>query len=128
MNSTTVPPMPHISNEIPIVSAAGGRAEAYRDPNSPEAIMKKTKELHSQALMDRMYDVNVSPYKESFLNYGPYDYRQSKSNQIEAQTWILTVVFFLFFTCLSYWRKDPLIVQYFLVLLFCTGIVLLVDQ
>ena len=64
--SSTLPPTPSFDPNIPIVSSAGGSEAAYKDPNSPESIMKKTATLNAQAIVDSKYDVNVSAHKEGF--------------------------------------------------------------
>jgi hypothetical protein len=121
MNTSTIPSLPHISNDIPIVSSAGGQEYAYNDPNSPESIMKKTKEIHSQTMMDRMFDVNVSPYKqqEGFSTMVP------KRNN---NTIILFFFLFLLFIQLLYFKNNSKAFQYTLVLVFFTSIVLLLEQ
>ena len=62
---STLPPKPSYNPNIPIISSAGGTSVAYKDPNSPESIMKKTTEVNAQAAVDSSYDVNV-PAHESF--------------------------------------------------------------
>jgi hypothetical protein len=62
---STLPPKPSYNPNIPIISSAGGTSVAYKDPNSPESIMKKTTEVNAQAAVDTSYDVNV-PAHESF--------------------------------------------------------------
>lgn len=67
---STLPPTPSYNPNIPIVTSAGGTSAAYKDPNSPESILKKTTELAAQANVDTQYDVNRSAYKQGFKN-GP---------------------------------------------------------
>jgi hypothetical protein len=62
---STLPPKPSYNPNIPVISSAGGTSVAYKDPNSPESIMKKTTEVNAQAAVDSSYDVNV-PAHESF--------------------------------------------------------------
>lgn len=67
---STLPPKPSYNPNIPIISSAGGTSVAYKDPNSPESIMKKTTEVNAQAAVDSSYDVNVpahEPFKMRFL-------------------------------------------------------------
>ena len=59
---STLPPTPSYNPNIPIVSSAGGGPAAYKDPSSPESIMKKTSTLDAQSTVDSRYDV-----KEGFL-------------------------------------------------------------
>jgi hypothetical protein len=54
---------------VPIVTPGGGTEAAYKDPNSPESIMKKVAQTDAQAKVDRVYDV------QSFVNYKKYDVR-----------------------------------------------------
>jgi hypothetical protein len=73
MDGTTLRPTPSYNPNIPIVTAAGGTNIAYKDPNSPESILKKTTELNAQAIVDTKYDANVDPYvKEGFTRRCPY--------------------------------------------------------
>ena len=63
---STLPPEPTYNPNIPIISSAGGTAAAYKDPNSPESIMKKTTLVHAQGQVDTKYDVNLAAVKEGF--------------------------------------------------------------
>jgi hypothetical protein len=60
---STLPPTPSYNANIPVLTSAGGTAAAYKDPNSPESLMKKTKALEVQATVDSTFDVAVSPYE-----------------------------------------------------------------
>jgi uncharacterized membrane protein len=71
--SSTLPPTPSYNPNIPIITSAGGTSIAYKDPNSPESILKKTTELAAQSNVDTQYDVNRSPYKQGFTNYPAND-------------------------------------------------------
>jgi hypothetical protein len=62
--ASTLPPTPSYNANIPIISSAGGTTAAYKDPNSPESIMKATTLLQSQAAVDSTYDVDVSKIKK----------------------------------------------------------------
>lgn len=67
MDDSTLRPTPSYNPNIPVVTSAGGTNIAYKDPNSPESILKKTTELNAQVAVDTKYDVAVSPYyKEGF--------------------------------------------------------------
>ena len=61
-----MPPTPSYNPDVPVISPGGGEASAYKDPNSPESIMRKTKELEVQSVVDRKFDVAQSPYHEGF--------------------------------------------------------------
>lgn len=54
---TTLPPSPTFDPNVPVVSSAGGGSAAYKDPKSPESILRKTATLDAQAKMDSRYDV-----------------------------------------------------------------------
>lgn len=60
----TLPPTPTYNANIPIISSAGGTAAAYKDPNSPESIMKQTTLLHAQSVVDTTYDVDLNAEKK----------------------------------------------------------------
>jgi hypothetical protein len=70
---STLPPEPTYNPNIPIISSAGGTAVAYKDPNSPESIMKKTTLAQAQSQVDTKYDVNLAAVKEGFQVYTPTD-------------------------------------------------------
>ena len=55
---TTLPPTPSYNANIPVVTSSGGTSAAYKDPNSPESIMKKTTLVQAQTAVDTTYDVN----------------------------------------------------------------------
>ncbi len=54
---STLPPEPTYNPNIPVVTPGGGTADSYKDPNSPESIMKKTATTQAQANVDSRYDV-----------------------------------------------------------------------
>jgi hypothetical protein len=57
---STLPPEPTYNPNVPVISSAGGTAAAYKDPNSPESIMKKTTLAHAQGQIDTKYDVHLA--------------------------------------------------------------------
>ena len=67
----TLPPTPTYNANIPVITSAGGTATAYKDPTSPESIMKQTTLLHAQTLVDTSYDVDINAEKkaEGFIDY-----------------------------------------------------------
>jgi hypothetical protein len=67
--SDTLPQPQFIDPNIPIVTPDGGSNAAYKNPNSPESIMKKTKMIDVQSKTDTQFDVAVSPYHESFVGH-----------------------------------------------------------
>lgn len=64
---STLPPTPEFNPNVPIISSAGGTAVAYKNPKSPESIMKKTTLLQAQGAVDTMYDVDLK--KEGFKGF-----------------------------------------------------------
>jgi hypothetical protein len=64
---STLPPTPKFNPNIPIISSAGGTSVAYKNPKSPESIMKKTTLLQAQSEVDTMYDVDLK--KEGFKGF-----------------------------------------------------------
>lgn len=67
--SSTLPPQQPIDTSIPIVSSGGGNPAAYKDPKSPESIMRKAKTMQVQAQVDSQFDSN-EPTHESFRGCG----------------------------------------------------------
>jgi hypothetical protein len=55
---STLPPNPSYNANIPIVTSSGGTSASYKDPNSPESIMKKATLVQAQAAVDTKYDVD----------------------------------------------------------------------
>ncbi len=72
----TLPPKPTYNAEIPVITSAGGTSTAYKDPSSPESIMKQTTLLQAQTLVDTSYDVDINAVKkkEGFSNYSSLTY------------------------------------------------------
>lgn len=64
MEDSTLRPTPSYNANIPVVTSAGGTNNAYKDPNSPESILKKTTELNAQTAVDTKFDAAMSPYHE----------------------------------------------------------------
>jgi hypothetical protein len=76
---STLPPFPTFNANIPIISSAGGTAVAYKDPKSPESIMKKTTLLQAQTTVDTAYDVDLNKVKEEFRGFSGKGIRGGKS-------------------------------------------------
>lgn len=85
--ASTLPPPANVDTRIPIVTPNGGSAAAYKDPNSPESIMKKTHSMNVQTKVDGKYDVAVSPY-EGFCS----------DTDVSPFLWIL-LIGILLYTC-----------------------------
>ncbi len=66
MEDSTLRPTPSYNPNIPVVTSAGGTNVAYKDPNSPEGILKRVTELNAQTAVDTKYDAAASPYTEGF--------------------------------------------------------------
>lgn len=69
MEDSTLRPTPSYNANIPVVTSEGGTNIAYKDPNSPESILKKTTELNAQVAVDTKFDVATSPYYEGFQRF-----------------------------------------------------------
>ena len=66
---STLPPTPSYNPNVPIVTSAGGTTAAYKDPSSPESILRKTTEVQAQSAVDSKFDVAQSAYKQGFKNF-----------------------------------------------------------
>jgi len=87
---STLPPKPSYNPNIPIISSAGGTSVAYKDPNSPESIMKKTTEVNAQAAVDTSYDVNVPAHESFKMRFSGLSKGSSKSSPLNL---LLTLIF-----------------------------------
>jgi uncharacterized membrane protein len=96
--ASTLPPTPSFNPNIPIISSAGGTTSAYKDPNSPESIMKATTLLQAQTAVDSTYDVDVSKLdkkKEGFKGFRAFSKRRNDSRILYLFiVFILAVLFF----------------------------------
>jgi len=73
---STLPPIPKFNANIPVITPAGGTSVAYKDPKSPESIMKKTTLLTAQTAVDTTYDVDLKALgaqHEGFCDYKSKD-------------------------------------------------------
>jgi hypothetical protein len=71
---STLPKEPSYDPTIPIISPESGNPAAYKDPNSPESTVKKTKELQVQSTVDSKYDTAMKTH-EGFQDGLVYLYR-----------------------------------------------------
>lgn len=62
-----LPPVPLVNRDVPVITSAGGGSAAYKDPNSPESIMKKTTQTEAQSITDTRFDVPP----DAFVDYLP---------------------------------------------------------
>jgi len=105
---STLPPNPSFNPNIPIVSSAGGTSAAYKNPNSPESIMKNLATLQVQTAVDQKYDVAQSPYyKEAFVNFS------SSSDMIR----ILIACIIILLICLVVFKTLRFVAKVFLLTL-----------
>ena len=65
--SSQLPPAPLVNRDVPVITSAGGSSAAYKDPNSPESIMKKTTQTEAQGITDTRFDVPP----DAFMDYEP---------------------------------------------------------
>jgi uncharacterized membrane protein len=102
---STLPPIPSFNANIPIISSAGGTAVAYKDPNSPESIMKATTLLQAQAAVDSTYDVDVSKLdkKEGFKGFKALGKRRNDSR--------ILYLFIVFILALLFFRRKTIGLQ-----------------
>jgi len=73
---STLPPTPTFNANIPVITSAGGTSVAYKDPKSPESIMKKTTLLNAQTVVDTTYDIDLKAlgaHHEGFCDYKSKD-------------------------------------------------------
>lgn len=98
---STLPSERPISKDVPVVTADGGTAIAYKDPNSPESIMRRAKTAEVQASVDSKYDTNVNAY-EGFRRQGL---------NITGTTTFLTIILILLLIFAYFflkYRKSPI--------------------
>lgn len=89
---STLPPTPSFNPNVPVVTSSGGTSAAYKDPNSPESIMKKTTLVQAQAAVDRSYDVNLDDpaVKEGFKS------RRNRNDKNVTIFFIIALLFIIF--------------------------------
>ena len=95
--SSTLPPTPSYNANIPIISSAGGTSVAYKDPNSPESIMKATTLLQAQAAVDSTYDVDVSKLDKKKEGFRGLLRKKSRNDSRILYLFILFIMALLFF-------------------------------
>ncbi len=90
----TLPPTPSYNANVPVVTSGGGSSAAYKDPNSPESIMKKTTLVNAQAAVDTTYDVNHddAAVKEGYKGFK----MRGTNNKYSLITFIITLLFIVF--------------------------------
>lgn len=95
--ASTLPPTPSFNANIPIISSAGGTTAAYKDPNSPESIMKATTLLQAQSAVDSTYDVDVSKLDKKKEKEGFRTLRKRRNDSRILYLFILFILAILFF-------------------------------
>jgi hypothetical protein len=90
---STLKPTPSFNKNVPVVTPGGGSSLAYKDPNSPESILRNTATLQAQALVDTKYDVNTTGYHEGFKLNLRRRHRPYKNSYIL----VILLTLFLFF-------------------------------
>lgn len=95
--ASTLPPTPSFNANIPIISSAGGTAVAYKDPNSPESIMKATTLLQAQAAVDSTYDVDVSKLDKKKEGFRGLLRKKSRNDSRILYLFVLFILAILFF-------------------------------
>ena len=90
---STLPPPPSYNANVPVVTSSGGTSAAYKDPNSPESIMKKTTLVQAQTAVDTSYDVNHDAVKEGYKGF-----KLRGSNDRYVSIFFLIAILFLMFS------------------------------
>jgi hypothetical protein len=117
---STLPPTPAYDPNIPIVTPQGGTTAAYKDPNSPESIMKRVTETKAQAAVDTKYDVATNPYKEGFRSSMRARKRSAQGTLMSFIIMILVAI--VIYKTLKFAAKVFLIVLAVILLLILIGI------
>jgi hypothetical protein len=89
---STLPPTPSYNANIPVVTSSGGTSAAYKDPNSPESIMKKTTLVKAQTAVDTTYDVNHDAVKEGFKGFKG----RGRNNRYVSIFFLIAILFIIF--------------------------------
>ena len=89
---STLPPTPSYNANVPVVTSSGGTSAAYKDPNSPESIMKKTTLVKAQAAVDTTYDVDQEAVKEGFKGFKG----RSRNDRYVSIFFIIALLFIIF--------------------------------
>jgi hypothetical protein len=92
---STLPPTPSYNPNIPVVTSSGGTSAAYKDPNSPESIMKKTTQVQAQTAVDTSYDVNHNDpaVKEGFKGRG---FGRGRNDRYVSIFFLIAILFIVF--------------------------------
>jgi len=102
--SATLPPEPTFSKNVPVISSAGGTADAYKDPKSPESIMRNTAMIEAQSSVNAKYDVNLEKEKKKEGFKGPKG-PKTRRTMLQKIIMFFSLIALLFIT-LSNHRKN----------------------
>jgi uncharacterized membrane protein len=105
--ASTLPPTPSFNANIPIISSAGGTTAAYKDPNSPESIMKATTLLQAQSAVDSTYDVDVSKIEKDKKKEGFRGLLRKKRRNDSR----ILYLFILFILAILFFRRKTIGLQ-----------------
>ena len=92
---STLPPTPSYNANIPVVTSSGGTSAAYKDPNSPESIMKKTTLVKAQTAVDTSYDVNHDAVKEGYKGFKGFKGR-GRNDRYVSIFFLMAILFIIF--------------------------------
>ena len=108
--SATLPPEPTFNKNVPVISSAGGTADAYKDPKSPESIMRNTAMIEAQSSVNAKYDVNLEKEKKKEGFKGFKGFKGPKGPKTRRTMLQKIIMFFsliaLLFITLSNHRKN----------------------
>ena len=105
--SSTLPPEPTFNKNVPVISSAGGTADAYKDPKSPESIMRNTAMIEAQSSVNAKYDVNLEKEKkkEGFKGFKGPKGPKPRRTMLQKIIMFFSLIALLFIT-LSNHRKN----------------------
>lgn len=117
---STLPPEPTFNKNVPVISSAGGTADAYNDPKSPESIMRNTAMIEAQTSVNAKYDVNLEKEKKKEGFKGNKGLR--KPNTMKKKIFIFFSLIALLFITLSNHKKNK---KSFLILFLASAFLLI---
>ncbi len=78
---------------VPVVTSAGGTTVAYKDPNSPESILRKTAALNAQANVDTQFDNTTPAYATAGSDVTKEGFSDGCYRWIVTRTWSMFLAF-----------------------------------
>jgi len=122
--------IPSCELDIPVLSPSAGDKNAYLEPNSPDAIIRKAATLRAQACVDTMFDVHPTIYHtgEAIKNLSPrprtidgfYDYKATATASIPILLVFILALFIILVSSKSLRRSGKIC------LLSCMGLLMAV--